>query len=155
MPDRVGPAGPLRDEDIVTRGPSPAPALPGAPRVSARLSFDALARLFADRRPTLMLQPLDAGSNARERPLGAAVRTVERLVHRVAGKMADKLAAVAMLHQPGIRIRRLQPFATGAAEHERSIAATVQEQQSLLLRCQRALDSGCKIRPDPAPRLRR
>ena len=54
MPDRVGPAGPLRDEDIVTRGPSPAPALPEAPRVSARLSFDALARLFADRRPTLI-----------------------------------------------------------------------------------------------------
>jgi hypothetical protein len=54
MPDRVEPVGPLRDEDMVTRGASPAPTLPAAPRASARLSFDALGRLFADRRPTLI-----------------------------------------------------------------------------------------------------
>jgi hypothetical protein len=54
MPDRADSGGPLRDEDMVTRGVSPAPALPDAPRVSARLSFDALARLFADCRPTLI-----------------------------------------------------------------------------------------------------
>lgn len=54
MADRVEPVGHLRDEDMVTRGLSPAPTLPAAPRASARLSFDALARLFADRRPTLI-----------------------------------------------------------------------------------------------------
>lgn len=54
MVDRVEPVVGLRDEDIVTRGPSPAPALPAAPRASARLSFDALAKLFAGRRPTLI-----------------------------------------------------------------------------------------------------
>ena len=54
MVDRVEPVTGLRDEDIVTRCPSPAPTLPDATRSSARLSFDALAKLFADRRPTLI-----------------------------------------------------------------------------------------------------
>lgn len=54
MPDRAEDVVRLRDEDMVTHGPLPAPALPAAGGGSARLSFDALARLFANRRPTLI-----------------------------------------------------------------------------------------------------
>lgn len=54
MPDRAERVVALRDEDLVTRGPLPTPVLPAAGGQSARLSFDALARLFANRRPTLI-----------------------------------------------------------------------------------------------------
>jgi hypothetical protein len=54
MPERIEPVTGLRDEDMVTLGPSPAPTLPATPRAAARLSFDALAKLFADHRPTLI-----------------------------------------------------------------------------------------------------
>lgn len=54
MPDRAEYVVRLRDEDMVTHGPAAAPVLPAATGGSARLSFEALARLFANRRPTLI-----------------------------------------------------------------------------------------------------
>ena len=54
MTDRIERVVGLQDEDMMTVGVPPAPTVPAAARASARLSFDALARLFANHRPTLI-----------------------------------------------------------------------------------------------------
>ncbi len=101
----------------------------------------------------LFRQTLHARADACERALGAAVRTLERLLHGEAGEVADQQAGIAMLGEPGIRIRRFQPLAARPAEHERRIAAAVEEEQRLFLVGQRLLDGLRELRRDPAASL--
>src|SRR3954463_3352590 len=67
-----------------------------------------------------------------------------------AAVMADELTPEAMINQPGVAVRTIEPKAAGAAERKRRIAAAVEEQQGLLAPFQRGLDRAGKARRDEA-----
>ena len=60
--------------------------------------------------------------------MGAAVG----LRHGKSGQVADQPASVTMLDQPGIGLRGGHPFAAGPADHQRRVAAAIEEEQALL-----------------------
>ena len=64
--------------------------------------------------------------------------------------VADQPLAEAVIDQPGVAIRALQPEAAGAAERERRIAAAVEEQQRLLAALERDLHRFGQPRRDEA-----
>src|SRR6185295_4317251 len=64
--------------------------------------------------------------------------------------VADELALEAVIDQPRVAVRAIEPEAAGAAERERRIAAAIQEQQRLLAALQRGLDDAGKTRRDEA-----
>src|SRR5712692_709059 len=83
-----------------------------------------------------------------------ALRAFLRLRRIEAAMMAHELAPEAVIDQPGIAVRTVEPEAAGAAERERRIAAAIEEQQGLLAPFQRSLDRACKARRDEAPARR-
>src|SRR5436305_10034248 len=95
-----------------------------------------------------LLEPLDAGP-ARHEGIGClALWARGRRRRREAAMMADKLVLEAVIDQPSVAVRAIEPKAAGAAERERRIAAAVQEQQCLLAALQRGLDDAGEARGD-------
>src|SRR6266567_9106617 len=79
-----------------------------------------------------------------------ALRAFLRLRGIEAAMMADELAPEAVIDQPGVAVRTIEPEAAGAAQRERRIAATIEEQQGLLTAFQRRLHRTGKTRRDEA-----
>src|SRR5258708_27104201 len=79
-----------------------------------------------------------------------ALRTFLRRRRGEAAMMADELALEAVIDQPGVAVRTIEPEAAGAAERERRIAAAIEEQQGLLTPFQRGLDRTGETRRDEA-----
>ena len=102
----------------------------------------------------LLLQPLDAGTDRRERFHRLAFRALVRQRHREAAVMADQPPAEAVIDQPGVAVRTGEPMPAGAAERERRKAAAVEEQQRLLAALDRGLHRLGEPRRDEAPARR-
>ena len=98
----------------------------------------------------LLLQPLDAGPDRRERIRRLAFRALVRQRHREAAMMADEPPPEAMIDQPGVAVRAGEPMAAAAAERERRKAAAVEEQQRLLAALDRGLHRFREPRRDEA-----
>src|SRR5258708_35581676 len=79
-----------------------------------------------------------------------AFREFLRLRGIEAAMMADELAPKAVIDQPGVAVRTIEPEAAGAAERERRIAAAIEEQQRLLTAFQRRLHRAGKPRRNEA-----
>ena len=117
--------------------------------------LDQIARQHQDARlrkqlGRLLLQPLDAGADGGEAFGGVAIRTFRRRRHGEAAMMADQPPLEAVIDQPGVAIRTLQPEAAGAAQRERRIAAAVEKQQRLLAALERHLHRFGEPRRDEA-----
>src|SRR5882762_490230 len=68
--------------------------------------------------------------------------------------MTDQRPLEAMIDQPRIAVRAVEPEAAGAAERERRIAAAIEKQQRLLPALERRLHGAGKTRRDEAPARR-
>src|SRR4051812_21706793 len=77
-------------------------------------------------------------------------RTFLRLRRVEAAVMAYKRPLEAMIDQPGIAVRTIEPQAAGAAKRERRISASIEKQQRLLPAFERRLHGTCKARRDEA-----
>ena len=104
--------------------------------------------LFGKEAADLFLEPLDARPAGDEGVRRLALRAVRRARRVEAAVMADERALEAVLDQPGVAVRAVEPEAAGAAERERRIAAPVQEQQRLLAALQRGVHRFGKPRRD-------
>src|SRR6185295_13567237 len=81
----------------------------------------------------LLLQPLDARTDRNEAALRLAFRTLPGRRHRIAAVMTDQPPLEAVIDQPGVAVRARHPIAAGIAQRQRRKAATVEEEQRLLV----------------------
>src|SRR5262245_13760872 len=79
----------------------------------------------------LLLEPLHAGANRGKALGGMTVRTFSRWRDRISAVVTHQPALEAMIDQPGIAIRALEPEAARPAQCQGRIAAPIKKQQCL------------------------
>src|SRR6185436_10049033 len=87
----------------------------------------------------LLFEALHAGPAGDEGVRRRALRAGGRCRDSMAAMVTDEPVAEAVLHQPGVAVGALQAKSAAAAERERCVAATIEEQERLLAALHREL----------------